>query len=103
MDREDEISQVDAPRANQLAFAAEHAFHHFLLQLPCFAPPEEGMETPDVKTGKMPGRAGGSTTPALHTNMDGRLCSPDIIHDLAVIQVIVDLPVLADRITEGNL
>jgi hypothetical protein len=102
MDREDQVPEADAPRADQLAFAAKHALHDFLLQSFRFSPPDEGMKAPDVEFGEMTDRTGRGTTAATVTFPDGGFHRGDKIDHLPVIPVIIDLAVLADRITEEN-
>jgi hypothetical protein len=73
MDLYNKVPQIDSPRTNQLAFAAEHAFSDFFLQMHGFSPLDQSVDPPDVEICKMPGRTGCRATSASHTKPDGRL------------------------------
>jgi hypothetical protein len=68
MDRQDQVPHVNASRANQLAFSAEHALLNFLFQQFCFPPEEDGVEAANIKVNKMSGCTCRSATAAPDTD-----------------------------------
>ena len=96
----DQVSKVHATRANELAFSAEHAFHDFFFQMVDFSPLKEGQNLPDVEIRELPGRTGGSTASASHTETDRRFDFIDDPRYFPVIRIVINLPVVTDPITK---
>jgi hypothetical protein len=101
MDLQDKVPQVDPSGTNQLAFAAEHAFSHFFPQAIDFSAQQQCMHAPYAEIDEMSGRTCSRTTPAGHAANNGRLRPEQSVTDRLVIFVVVDLPILADFVTEG--
>jgi hypothetical protein len=100
MNRKDQVPEVNAARANKLAFTTEHAFHDFFFQLLNFPPLNEGMDQPDVEIREMAGRTGGSAASAAHAEPDRRFSFVDKPGHFPVIRIEINLPVFADRIAK---
>jgi hypothetical protein len=101
MYRKDQVSQVNTSRANELAFAAQHAFHDFLFQVIKLTSLDKSMDPADVEFSEMPCRAGPGATSATHAKPDGRLYCINKSGYFTIIGIEINLPVFADRVPKG--
>jgi hypothetical protein len=70
MYRKDQVSQVNAAGANELAFAAQHAFHYFLFKVIKLSSLDKSMNPTDVEFSEMSGRTGPGATSTTHAKHD---------------------------------
>jgi len=101
MDRKDQISQVNAARANKLTFAAQHAFHDFIFQVEGLSPLNKGMYPADVEAGEMARRTGCRAAAAPDTQPDGGFHLLDKPGYFPVDCIEIYLAVPADRVSKG--
>lgn len=101
MDFKDQISKVDSPGTNQLAFSAKHALFDLIFQVEGFTSEEQQMQSADVEIHEMSCSAGSGTTATGHATKDCRLDLNQVIPDRFIIPVIIDLTVLIDGVAEG--
>ena len=86
---DNDISQVHAPGANQLTFAAEHTFLELLFEISDFSTPGERVQPSDIKTGELAGRTSRRATPATNAQIDrGFILFKKTCHPFVVMIVI---------------
>ena len=85
------VADIDAARADERAFAAQHTVVEFVAQLRVLATLQQCVQAAYVECGQqVPRRAGRRATAAGHTNAQRRLVLQDRPHYLLVVAVVVD-------------
>jgi hypothetical protein len=100
LNTQDNISRVNAPRAGQLAFAAQHAFPCFSFHFAYFTPFDISYHFSQAEIGEQAGAAGGRTGPAGHADLKRWLILRQVPGKTEIVPIIVDLPVRGYGVAE---
>jgi len=73
---------------------------HLFFQGLDLSSPEKRLHKPDIEIGKLPGTAGGSATSAGNASQNGRFMLFQMFQYAFVVTVVIDLPVVMNRISE---
>ena len=98
--QQDHAPRIDAARAKQPAFAAEHALVHLLVGAPVLAAPPEGGGLAEIELRQVAGRADGRAGPAADAGLQLGHLAQNLVALAQVVAVEVDGTGLRNRISE---